>query len=81
MVLTDDDDCDVDDDDGRWLPGEGGGGSPFHLHDNEGIVRRPCVLRSYANLEGSCLVQDIINNILIIKTIQDTASIKLNANC
>ena len=74
---------DVDDDDGRLLPGEGGGGcgSPFHLHDNEGIVRRPCVLRSYANLDGSCLVQDVINNILIIKTIHDTASTKLNAKC
>ena len=62
--------------------GEGDGGSPFHLQDNEGIVRRPCVvLPSYANLDGYCLVQDIINNILIIKTIHDTASTKLNAKC
>ena len=42
MVWADDDDyngddCDVDDD-GRLLPGEEDGGSPFHLHDNEGIV-------------------------------------------
>ena len=76
-----DDDCEVDVDDGRLLPGEEDGGSPFHLHDNEGIVRRPCVLPSYANLDGSCLGQDIINNILIIKTFQDTASTKLNAMC
>ena len=62
------DDCD-DDDDGRLLPGEEDVGSPFHLQDNEGIVRRPCVLPSYANLERSCLVQDMINYILIIKTI------------